>query len=208
MSKVSKVTQITHNRFLNYFELEAQKRDGGVFPYYLASRSRDEAHLYMNAPEKEPDGVAIYALAGEQHDKVVLVRQFRYPINGYVYEFPAGLVEAGEEIKPAAVREMKEETGLDLHPITVDPMYERAFFTTDGMTDERCSMVFGYADGQVSREGLEDTEELEIVLADREEIRRILREEQVAMMCAYMLMHFLNDPEPFAFIGAGKEEDR
>ena len=38
-------------------------------------------------------------------------------------------------------------------------------------------------------------------LADREEVRRILREVRVAIMCAYMLMHFLEDEQdPFAFL--------
>ena len=46
----------------------------------------------------------------------------------------------------------------------------------------------------------EDTEEIEVVLADREEVKRILREENVAIMCAYQLMHFLRDEEPFAFL--------
>ena len=37
-------------------------------------------------------------------------------------------------------------------------------------------------------------------IADREKVRRILKEERVAIMCAYMLMHFLEDEEPFGFL--------
>ena len=96
--------------------------------------------------------------------------------------------------------EMKEETGLDFSPLTPDTLYERPFFTSVGMTDECCATVYGYASGQISREGLEDTEDLEVVLADREEVRRILKEERVAIMCAYMLMHFLKEEEPFGFL--------
>ena len=81
-----------------------------------------------------------------------------------------------------------------------DTLYERPFFTSVGMTDECCATVYGYASGQISREGLEDTEDLEVVLADREEVRRILKEERVAIMCAYMLMHFLKEEEPFGFL--------
>ena len=81
-------------------------------------------------------------------------------------------------------------------------LYEKPFYTTIGMTDECCSMVFGQASGTVSRDGLEDTEDLDVVLADRAEIQRILREERVAVMCAYMLMHFLQeDADPFGFLG-------
>ena len=54
--------------------------------------------------------------------------------------------------------------------------------------------------GRSGKADQEDSEEIEVVLADREEVRRILREEKVAIMCAYMLMHFLKDEEPFGFL--------
>ena len=95
---------------------------------------------------------------------------------------------------------MYEETGLKLEPLKVDPAYEKPYFTTIGMTDESCATVYGYASGEISKDAQEDTEEIEVVLADRDEVRRILKEENVAIMCAYMLMHFLNDEEPFAFL--------
>ena len=42
--------------------------------------------------------------------------------------------------------------------------------------------------------------QIEVILADREEVKRILKEENVAIMTAYMLMHFLEDKEPFGFL--------
>ena len=116
------------------------------------------------------------------------------------YEFPAGLVEPEENFKEAGIREMKEETGLTFTPIEVDPAYEKPAFTTIGLTDESCAIVFGMAEGRISREFQEDTEEIEVVLADREEVRRILKEENIAIMCSYMLMHFLHDEPPFDFL--------
>ena len=207
INRVDSIVQVTEHKHLNFFELTARKPTGKCFPYYVASRSRSPEELYMNNPEKKPDGVVIYSLYGEKKDKVVLIRQFRYPVNDYVYEFPAGLVENGEDFHTAAQREMKEETGLDFTGLPVHPAYEKAFFTTDGMTDERCSMVYGYAQGTVSREGLEESEDIEVILADRKEAARILKEEQVALMCAYMLMHFIADGEdPFAFLTSGQIE--
>ena len=47
------------------------------------------------------------------------------------------------------------------------------------------------------------TEEIQVVLADKEECRRILREENVAIMCAYMLMHFIaSEGDPFQFLNS------
>ena len=44
--------------------------------------------------------------------EVLLVRQFRPPVNGYVIEFPAGLMSEREDtLKEAAMRELLEETG-------------------------------------------------------------------------------------------------
>lgn len=202
MSKIRTISQKTNNPHLNFFEMEVENRKGKTFPYYMASRAGNTEDLKINSTGTDhPDGVIIYSLYGEKKDRVVLVRQYRYTLGGYIYEFPAGLVEPGEEFHQAAAREMEEETGLKFSPKTVDPMYERPFYTTIGMTDECCSMVFGEASGEISREGLEDSEELEVILADRDEVRRILKEERVALMCAYMLMYFLHEQEePFGFL--------
>ena len=68
------------------------------------------------------------------------------------------------------------------------------------MTDESCATVYGYASGEISAAAQEDSEEIEVVIADRDEVRRILKEERVAIVCSYMLMHFLNEEEPFDFL--------
>ena len=201
MAKVEKVTQITHNRFLNYYELSTIDRVGQSGKYFMASRAQSIDEMDLSTGGNTPDGVVIFSLAGEKHDHVVLVRQFRYPIAGWIYELPAGLIEEHEDYREAAIREMKEETGLVFRPLDVDPMYERAFYNSVGMTDESCNLVYGYCEGTVSRDGLEDTEELDVVLADREEVIRILKNERVAANCAYMLMQFAAHPEDaFSFL--------
>ncbi|MBR2765340.1 MAG: NUDIX hydrolase [Blautia sp.] len=200
MGRIDGVKKLTDNSHVNLYQIKATSVHNTPVNYFLASRSTEVPRLKLMTRRNDPDGVVIYSLYGENHDKVVLVRQYRYTIGDYIYEFPAGLIEPGENDEQGAVRELKEETGLTLTPVQVDPMYRKPFFTTIGMTDESCSTVYGYASGQVTNRGEEDTEEIEIVLADRQEVRRILREEKVAIMCAYMLMHFLTDEEPFAFL--------
>ena len=200
MSEIKSIQQKTHNRYLNYYELEAVHRDGSVSPYYMASRAKDANHLKAVTRENKPDGVILYGVYGEAKDRVVLIRQYRYPLGDYVYEFPAGLVEEGEEMAAAGIREMYEETGLVFTPVDAG-CYCRPFFTTIGMTDESCGTVFGYCSGEPTSVHEEASEEIQVILADREEARRILREENVAIMCAYMLMHFIaSDGDPLAFI--------
>ena len=200
MSNIQNIQQKTHNRFLNYYELEAVHRDGSISPYYMTSRAKDASQLKAVTHQNRPDGVILYGVYGEEKDRVVLIRQYRYPLGDYVYEFPAGLVEEGEEMGAAGVREMYEETGLTFTPVDAC-FYSRPFFTTVGMTDESCGMVFGYCTGTPTSIHEEASEEIQVILADRGEAKRILREENVAIMCAYMLMHFIaSEGDPLAFI--------
>lgn len=199
MSGIGKIEKKTNTRFLNFYEFEAIHRDGRVSPYYVSSRAKDIPGLKAVSGQNHPDGVILYGVYGEMKDKVVLIRQFRYPLGNYVYEFPAGLVEPGEDMLEAAIREMHEETGLTFIP-REGGSYSRPFFTTIGMTDESCGTVYGYCSGTPTSRHQELSEDIQVVIADREECRRILREENVAIMCAYMLMHFIastGDPLDF-----------
>ena len=142
MSRIGRIEKKTDTPYLNFYQLEAEHRDGRVSPYYVASRAKDIAHLKAVTGKNAPDGVILYGVYGPRKDKLVLIRQYRFPLGGYVYEFPAGLIEDGEDMLSAGIREMYEETGLSFQP-RESGSYSRPFFTTVGMTDESCSMVFG-----------------------------------------------------------------
>ena len=202
MSRIGKIEKKTNTRFLNFYEMEAIHRDGRVSPYYVSSRAKEIDQLKAVTHRNDPDGVILYGVYGEEKDAVVLIRQYRYPLGGYVYEFPAGLVEPGENMLDAAIREMYEETGLQFTPVEAGA-YSRPFFTTVGMTDESCGTVYGYCSGTPTSAHQEASEDIQVVIADRNECRRILKEENVAIMCAYMLMHFIaSEGDPLSFLNA------
>ena len=200
MGKINQVRKLTDNAYLNLYNVKATSIHNTPVDYFVASRAKSEKEMKLSTGANPPDGVIIYSLYGEKKDKVVLIRQYRYPIGTYAYEFPAGLVEKGEDYHDSAVRELYEETGLTLTPLKVDEAYQKPYFTSVGMSDESCAAVYGYASGTVSTDAQEASEEIQVVLADREEVKRILREERVSIMCAYMLMHFLKDEKPFDFL--------
>ncbi|HWB41194.1 MAG TPA: NUDIX hydrolase [Gemmatimonadales bacterium] len=65
--------------------------------------------------------------------RVVLIRQFRHAADGFIWEVPAGRLDAGESPESCAERELEEETGmraLRLERLTT-------IYTTPGFTDER-----------------------------------------------------------------------
>ncbi len=56
------------------------------------------------------DSVGIIAI--DEHENILLVNQFRYPVDESLLEIPAGCVETGENPELTAVRELREETGF------------------------------------------------------------------------------------------------
>ena len=57
----------------------------------------------------------------KEKNKLVIIKEFRVPINKYIYELPAGLVDSSDDDFASTVRrELKEETGLDLVKIKED----------------------------------------------------------------------------------------
>lgn len=194
--------KMTDNPFLNMYDVTARKKNGDVFHYYFASRGGG-ADMKCLTRINRPEGIMIYAVCRSDPGKIVLVKQYRYPINDFIYEMPAGLVDAGESIEKTAVREFHEETGMELSLYEGgERAFRNAFYTTVGLTDESVSILYGYAQGEPSAKYLEATEDMMVVLADKEEAKRILREEKTAMKCAQSLIHFIHSsPEdPFAFL--------
>lgn len=70
---------------------------------------------------------------GSDDPAILLIRQYRYATDGFIYEIPAGRLEAGEPPEECAVRELREETGCTAGKI--EHLY--TFYTTPGFTDEK-----------------------------------------------------------------------
>lgn len=202
MERCKKIEKLTNNPFLNLYHIDAVTKNGKNFDYYFASRNKQEkikAYTHNN----EPEGIAIYAIRKENPGQIVMIRQFRYPLNDYMYEIPAGLVDLGETPAQSAVREMKEETGLSLEVYSGgDDCFRKPFFMAQGLTDESSVMVYGYAVGEISTAAQEESEDIEVLFIDREQARNILATERVSVRAAYMLMNFIHakDEAPFAFL--------
>lgn len=200
--RYTELRKLTDNKFLNLYEMDALDSKGAPFHYYFASRNQEEK-LPLKTGEVAQNGIVIYAVLKDDPSKIVMIRQYRYPLDAYLYELPAGLIDEGETAKEAAIREMKEETGLGFEPYADgDPAYEKPYFLGAGLTDETSTSVFGYADGKISGEFAESTESIEVLLVDRREAKRILREERVSLRAALLLISFIHgdEKEPFAFL--------
>lgn len=198
--KYKGVQKMTDNPFLNLYHIDAVDTEGRDFNYYFASRN-DENDIKMKTHDVKPEGIVIYGVKLETEPKLVLIRQYRYPLDAYIYELPAGLVDGDETPAEAAVREMREETGMEMTVYEGGAaFYRRPFYMGPGFTDEMSSAVFGTVTGTPNLDSKESTEDIQVILADRSEVRRILSEEQVLLRGAYLMTHFLTDVDPLGFL--------
>jgi ADP-ribose pyrophosphatase len=68
--------------------------------------------------------------------QLLLIKQYRYAAGGFIYEIPAGMLDAGEDPLHCAHRELKEETGCTAKKME----HLMTLLTTPGFTDERISI--------------------------------------------------------------------
>lgn len=200
--KIRSVKKVTENPFLNLYEMDAFLKSGKPFHYYFVSRDKEES-IKLHTHSKQPTGMAVYAITEELPHRLVMIRQYRYPVDEYLYELPAGIIEQGETQNQAAIREMKEETGLNFLPYEGgEECLRKALYLVPGFSDELNATVFGTVKGTISKKYLEDTEDIEVFFVDQEEAKRILREEKLTLRAGYLLAQFIKAEEenPFCFL--------
>ena len=105
---------------------------------------------------RHPGAVGIFVMEG---DNVVLVRQFRYPIGKELLEIPAGKLEKGEEPYPAALRELREETG----GLADSLEYLGDYYGSAGFCDEKLTLYFA----RLRETGENDPDEDEFLTVER-----------------------------------------
>lgn len=105
---------------------------------------------------KHPGAAAVVPMKDE--GIVVMVRQYRHAVGGFIYEIPAGKLHPGEDPRDCALREVEEEIGYKVG--TLDPLL--SFLTTPGFTDEIIHIFLG-KDLTPGKQNLEVDEVLEIL---------------------------------------------
>jgi ADP-ribose pyrophosphatase len=157
---------------LNLFKLTYENKNGDIKPWLLASR---KSVPKVMSRDFSPDAVVIMAMVKETLEYVIL-REYRPSVDGVMIEFPAGKIDPGESIEDAVRRELKEETGFDLVGITHQspPLY-----SSSGMTDESIVFVKCMCEGELSIDGLEESEEIQPFTCSPLYLQELLHEENV-----------------------------
>jgi ADP-ribose pyrophosphatase len=104
--------------------------EGNIIRLQLDQVTLPDGRTSQREIVKHPGAVAVVAITDE--NKLVLVRQFRKPLEKTILEIPAGKLEPGEDPRVCAFRELEEETGYRAEEMT--PLV--SFYTSPGFADE------------------------------------------------------------------------
>jgi ADP-ribose pyrophosphatase len=111
--------------------------------------------------------------------QVILIRQYRYAVNAFLWELPAGSVDEGESPEQAAKRECHEEIGLV--PSTIVRL--SALYPTPGYCDEE--MVFFRVSGleeSTTQAEVDEDEDIESRVFELREARDMVRRGEIVDM--------------------------
>jgi ADP-ribose pyrophosphatase len=113
-------------------------------------------------------------MAVDEKKRILLVRQYRLPANGYLWELPAGRLDPGEKPLQTAKRELKEETGYTARTWTK----LASFWVSPGYVEERMT-IFLAEDLTEGEATPMDDERIETRWFKRKELKQMIREGEI-----------------------------
>jgi ADP-ribose pyrophosphatase len=123
---------------------------------------------------KHPGAVAVIAITDD--NKLVMVEQYRKPLEKVIVEIPAGKLEKGEEPALCARRELEEETGYECESLEL----VSSFYTSPGFADEIIHVYV--AKGLKQKEnaaGLDEDEFVNVLEITLEEALEFIKEKRI-----------------------------
>jgi ADP-ribose pyrophosphatase len=172
--KFNGVKKVHEGVFIDRYNISYTTEDDKEKVYEIISRDKDiRTEEQIHNPHT--DGVVI-VVTDEAGERILLNKEFRMSVDGYVYNFPAGLIDKGETPEIAAARELREETGLTLTEIH-DKLFDS--YSAIGFSNETNAVVVGKAAGEFAP-STSTVEEIEAAWYTKAEVKKLLENKHFA----------------------------
>lgn len=158
--KTLKTKTILSNSFFSVQQDQCKKPDGAIIDeYYIVKR---------------PD-VAVIAAFTEKME-LILIRQYRHPVNSTDFELPAGHIDAKENhILEAAERELLEETGYKAEELVQISKH----FASSGLMNNTVHFFIGFNAKKIQEQTLDPNEAIEVKITPWKEALKLLEEGKI-----------------------------
>ena len=157
---------------------------GKVIDLYIEEVELPNKKIGKREVVKHPGAVAVLAVTDE--GKMLMVEQFRKPLEKTIIEIPAGKLEKGEDPLECAKRELLEETGFACESMESIG----SFYTSPGFADE---LIHLYYTNTLKIQGDQMTDEdefLNVLELSIDEAKELMREEKIHdAKTAYSVMY-------------------
>lgn len=146
--------------------------DGKIIKVKIDTVSLPDGKTASRELVEHPGGVGIVALTDD--GKIIMVRQYRKPLDCAIYEIPAGKLDKNEDVEACGRRELLEETGATAENF----IYLGFIYPSPGFTDEVTHMYL--ATGlHFGEKNLDDDEFLDVEFFARDEVLRMIMNNEI-----------------------------
>lgn len=156
---------------MRYFEKTIEDHlihTGNVIEYRILQVQLPDGNIATRDVIRHPGGVAI--LAYKDDETILMVEQFRKPLETVTLELPAGKIEKGEDITLCAIRELEEETGYRARNFE----YIGKITTAPGFCDEYI-YIYRASDLYLGNIGGDDDEFIDVKEVKIEDIKDMIK---------------------------------
>jgi len=174
--KIISIQNLTTTPYLNLKSTTYENKTGKLQNYYWAERPGNKR--------------AVMIVGITEQKALLIIKEYRVPLAGFEYGFPAGIIEAGENVVEAADRELREETGYRIKAAIRPP--SPFVYNTSGITDESICILFALIEPTGEGTKLEESEDIEAFLVSRNMITHLLSDpdKKFAAKAWIILQHF------------------
>lgn len=168
------IRKLEQGKFITRYDITYETIDHKEKIYEMISRNpniktREElAHHHADS--------VVLIMHDETGEKLLLNKEYRMACGDFVINFPAGLIDPGEDYETSARRELKEETGLEITEIR-DVIPES--FSAIGFSNEKNICVVGVAAGTFTP-STSTAEEIIAGWYTKKEVRELMQKEYFA----------------------------
>ena len=136
--KLNSLDTVLEMPYFNVYSAMYENRETSHIAQYDIV-SRNKGLTMQNLGRNLPVSAVAILPVDPVNRRILLTREFRMPVNDYLVAIPAGLVDPGEDVRAAVIRELREETGCIADRVMVLP----PAFSCIGLTDETaaCAIV-------------------------------------------------------------------
>ncbi|MCR5592973.1 MAG: NUDIX hydrolase [Saccharofermentans sp.] len=170
--KFKSISKVYESKFITRYNIEYITADGNIKNYEMVSRS-SKINTYDDL-KNSPAEAVVLIIHDETGNKILLNKEFRMAVGDFAYNFPAGLIDPGEDYKQAAIRELWEETGLKL--TRIDDVWPISYSAV-GIMNERAIVVVGAAEGEFAPSTSAE-EEIEAHWYTKEQVKKLVKEDE------------------------------